>query len=232
MSGEKRRRTTKVAILGMASGHQRAPFYKHDWEVWGLNNGYLLWTDDNGKLPIHRWFELHPNSDLTRRRRPADHQERLAALTIPVYSFWPKNPWKVQHPRVYPLTKAVRVGRDYFACTFAYQIALALVEGFREIALYGTPLNGSREALIERPCVEWWLGLAEGRGVKVTVDHDQPIGLGRQRFQYGLQDQDERRAGYAFVNFQRVASQSWLLEESARILELPEAYQGRGKAER
>ena len=61
--------------------------------------------------------------------------------------------------------------RDYFSCTFAYQIALAIDEGFEEIAMHGLELafGTQREATVERACVNYWLGLAEGKGIKITV---------------------------------------------------------------
>ena len=213
-----KRRHTKVAILGSAGGWGRAPFDQAGWEIWGLNDQYRLLTDDHQRLRADRWFELHPNSVLTNRRRPPDHQACLAAMKIPVYTLFAGNPWQVKHPRLYPYQRAVQTGCDYFACTFAYQIALALLEGFTEIRLYGTPLVSAREALVERPCVEWWLGLAEGRKVKVVVDHDEPVGLMRQSFAYALHDQEERRATAAFVAWHQVSCQQWLFTEADRIL--------------
>ena len=213
-----KRRAKKVAILGSAGGWSRAPFDQAGWEIWGLNDQYRLLTDDHQRLRADRWFELHPNSVLTKRRRPLDHQAQLAAMKIPVYTLFPGNPWTVKHPRPYPYQRAVKIGRDYFACTFAYQIALALIEGFEEIRLYGTPLVSAREALVERPCVEWWIGLAEGRGVTVSADHDEPMGLMRQSFAYALHDQEERRAAAAFVAWHQVSCQQWLFTEAERIL--------------
>ncbi len=50
-------------------------------------------------------------------------------------------------------------------------IALAVEEGFGEIGLFGVDLNlgTARERTLERLCVLWWLGYAQGKGVKVTV---------------------------------------------------------------
>ena len=36
---------------------------------------------------------------------------------------------------------------------------------------YGT----QREATVERACVDWWLGFAEGRGIKVTIPPDDHV---------------------------------------------------------
>ena len=204
-----------VAIIGSGAGWSRAPGGRL-WERWSCNNLYCL----DEQLDATRWFEMHPCSAVTLRRRPARHMESLRAMTIPVYSLTPDNPWHVRYPRVYPLAKAIRCGRDYFACTVAYQIALALVEGFTTIGLYGTPLTSAREALVERPCVEWWCGLASGRGVSVIIDHDSPIGLGRQQFRYGYEDQDERQAAEAFVIVHRAESASWLCDASLRVLDV------------
>jgi hypothetical protein len=84
----------------------------------------------------------------------------------------------------YPLGRARRI-RDFFTCTFAYQIALALMEGFEEIVLVGVDLAAGtqRERTVERACVEWWVGFAEGRGVKVT--YPKGMLLTMHPFHYG-----------------------------------------------
>ena len=49
-------------------------------------------------------------------------------------------------------------------------IAYALLKGAKEIELYGVNQAGSHEYVEERPAVEYWLGIAVGMGVKVTIN--------------------------------------------------------------
>jgi hypothetical protein len=68
-------------------------------------------------------------------------------------------------------------GRELFSCTFCYQIALAIHEEFEEIGLYGVDLNTGtqRERTLERLCVLWWLGYAEGKGITVTLPEQSDL---------------------------------------------------------
>ena len=93
-------------------------------------------------------------------------------------------PGEVPSPARYPLARVQEAGmRRYFSCTFAYQVALAVLEGFEELGLWGVQLHlGSpRERLVERRCVDYWLGYAEGRGLRVSQDS----GLAWQPHLYG-----------------------------------------------
>lgn len=161
-----------------------------------------------------RWFELHGNTPLTRARRSPDHWERIAALNIPVYTLYELP--GVDLAMKFPIEEAAKI-RDYFSCTFCYQIALALLEGVTELRLYGTPLIGAREALVERPCVEWWLGYAHGKGVKVEVHHTQEFGLDQQPYRYAFNDQSERYLAYKFAYQHHDDVVSWINYEEMRL---------------
>jgi len=48
-------------------------------------------------------------------------------------------------------------------------IALAITEGFEEIGIYGVDMAVGKEYIKERPSVEYFLGIARGRGIKVII---------------------------------------------------------------
>jgi len=206
---------THIAILGNAPGFERAPWQNPAWEMWALNDAYLsLAPAHMGR--VTRWFELHQNTALTQHRRPANHWLTLAALGIPVYTF-ARLP-RIEHQVLYPLEAIERaMPRAYFACTFSYQIALALFEGATAIGLYGTPLVGNREALVERPCVEWWLGYAEGKGVTIHVDHNESEGLMTHEYQYAKDDPHERMTTFHYVLQHQRYLTDWLMREACRL---------------
>jgi hypothetical protein len=109
------------------------------------------------------------------------------------------------------------VGRDYFACTMAYQMAMALTRGATEIAVYGTPLMGAREVVVERPCMAYWIGLAEGRGVLVQVYHREAMGLLRHPHRYAYHDKEEREDAYWATVRLADGLNYWMPEEARRI---------------
>jgi hypothetical protein len=59
-----------------------------------------------------------------------------------------------------------------------------------EIALHGIELSVGREWLVEKACLEWWMGYAAGCGIKVTT----PIGstLATHPFRYGYDYHEEK----------------------------------------
>ena len=67
------------------------------------------------------------------------------------------------------------IGRAYLTSTAAYALALAITEGVDEIKLYGVHGATELEYIQQRPCIEWLLGLAQGRGIKVVVPDISPI---------------------------------------------------------
>ena len=110
---------------------------------------------------------------------------------------------------LYPRESVVRRtgGRDYFTNTFAMQLALAVADGFEEVGLWGVSLyeGTARERTAELACLEYWIGVADGRGVKLTVG---PRWLGRRPYVYGYDYHDELR---------------WTRNELARLRKVIEA---------
>lgn len=170
---------TRVAIVGAGPGREAAPYDDPEWEVWALNE---IWQPRFDVM-----FELHPRSVQSDR-----DMECLRGTTSPCYvidpSEWPAG--APQRPVRYPIESVLETfGRRYFTCTFAYQLALALFRRFDRVGLWGCGLHRgtARERLVERPCLDYWIGRAEGAGVEVVEDS----GLARQDRLYGYAYHDE-----------------------------------------
>ena len=208
----------KVALLGTLGGFKRAPFHDSSWDKWALNTMYEVLTVAELES-VSRWFELHPHTALTQSRRPDSHWLTLDALNIPIYSFYELP--NIRNQCLFPLEDIERTfspfGASYFACTFSYQIALAIMEGYTTIGIYGAPLTYAREGLVERPCVERWLGFAEGRGLSVVVEHDEPEGLYRHAGRYAKDDHKERYGAYVYTLRHAQSIVTWLVNETKRL---------------
>ena len=162
----------RVAIIGGGDSRLDAPFEDRGIEIWGVNNCYR-------DLPrVDRWFEIHPvftdgqrwyRRGLTEFRGISvdRYLQELDALNVPVY---------VQHPitlirrsTAYPLQEILAAfHRKYFTSSVSYMIALALHLGAKEIYLYGINM-ATNEYHLQRPSAEYWIGRAEGLGVKVAI---------------------------------------------------------------
>lgn len=159
------RTKTKVALVGFGPRTRHlAPFGQADWEVWGLNE---LYADLPPAATADRWFAMHSWAHQQGSTRDPDHWQWLQRCGKPVYMLRP-------HPDVptsvaYPLDQAVRTFGAYFTSSPAYMVALAILEGYEELALYGLEMANDEEYAHQRPCVEYLLGWARGRGCTVSI---------------------------------------------------------------
>ena len=67
------------------------------------------------------------------------------------------------------------VGEPYLSSSIAYELALAIWEGFEEIHLYGVDLVTDAEYAWQKPGVEFLLGWAAGHGQKVVLPANCPL---------------------------------------------------------
>jgi len=59
--------------------------------------------------------------------------------------------------------------RRYFTNSISWEIALAILEGFKTIYIFGVDMAQDCEYSFERPSVEYFCGFAEGRGIKLIL---------------------------------------------------------------
>lgn len=142
----------KVVIVGKGHGCADAPL---EGETWGIcqclrRRIFTMIIDMND-------YSLWGRTEAT-----ADKISRAAAK---------KNGVPYCDLTNYPLKEVVEYfGVDYFTNTVDYAIALAIYRGFTEIDLYGVNMAFGSEYEFEKPGVEFWIGQAMGRGIKVTTN--------------------------------------------------------------
>lgn len=171
----------KVAIVGFAeSSRSLAPFNDPAWSIWAMNQLYR-------RIPrADRWFEIHANF-LDHVVEGTDHQKWLSESPIPIYMVdrIPGIPNSVR----FPVERVMKGHLDYFTSSVAFMIALAIEEGFKEIGLWGIDLIVGDEYFYQKACAEFWLGVAHGKGITVTLPHT--TALCKQSHRYGYQQEPE-----------------------------------------
>lgn len=228
----------KVAIVGFAeSSRHLAPYNDPSFEIWGLNELYHTiprWT---------RWFQIH-NRDVFQgdfSDRDEVHVEQLAGLKCPVYMVkaYEDIPNAVKFPieeaaKFFTLCKE-REGCDkvctlcrkmdaYFTNSISYMIALAIMEGFDEIHVYGVDMAQDSEYGHQKPSCEFFLGWARGAGIKVVLPDESD--LCRSFFYYGYEkgplaqekfrlkkDEMQRRITECQANVAKIQEQKKQLEQ-------------------
>jgi hypothetical protein len=195
----------KIAVCGFASSSRHLmPLLDPTWEIWGMNQLYR-------HIPRgDRWFDIHWNWD-TEVVEGTDHRGWMQSCGIPVYMMQthPDIPTSVR----FPLERLVTLAGDYFTSTVAFMTALAVLEVDRlvldeltreafdspadvlarqtelyrtyTIGLFGIDLVVGEEYFDQKPCAEFWLGMAVGRGISVYIPPQSA--LLKQAYRYGYE---------------------------------------------
>jgi hypothetical protein len=157
----------KVAIIGLSPAtHDLAPWDDPEWEKWGLpwDEGYWYQMD--------RHFEMHDMRLLESEHsaRPADYLERLKECEC-LYMQEAYFPGATR----YPFEEVSKTAGEYWNSSIAYALALAIHEGADEIGIYGVDMKGDDEYGYQKPNMEYLIGLAIGKGIKVHVPDASPL---------------------------------------------------------
>ena len=183
--------TKRVAIIGFCQDSREwTPYEDSSLECWGLNRGYVF------QRRADRWYDMHSKEiRYCEHRRPGKHTEWLKAFKGPVYMHQPDP--EIPNSVAYPLAEVAheiagnlyRQDKDgnltsaenepYLTSSIAQEIAHAITEGYDEIRLYGIDLNTDSEYAWQKPGVEYLLGVAAGRGIKVVLPDCCPLLKGR-----------------------------------------------------
>lgn len=160
---------TKVAIVAKGQGAGLAPWSDPDWEIWGL--AWVKYPRVDVLVDPHNldhthdplWWEEYAFEDMT---SAASKELMSQARRVVLEKAHPDYP----HSEAFPLAEVAEcLGRRYFESTVAYMIGLAIFEGWRHIGLWGVQMGTTLEYIEQRPNIEWLIGLAEGRGIKIEL---------------------------------------------------------------
>lgn len=192
-----------AALVGYTISREDAPWGDPAWDVSICNNLHLFLRPEQ---KFHRAYDLH---DKLTVESDAPHVEWLKQSTVPVYmqpeAIRPEYPTAVP----FPLATMDRLYRDefglfgwrYYTNSVSYMIALtiaallpAIKRGERPtLGLWGIDMavGGSGQAAEysgQRPSCEYWLGVAEGLGIKVFIA--ERADLLKCGFRYGEEHSD------------------------------------------
>ena len=181
----------KVAIIGFAPHRVLAPYMDESFEIWGLNDLYEhlpRWT---------RWFDVHDrviyklDETYVTRKDGKPHVQRLKELNCPVYMA--KQYEDIPNSVRFPIEEAVEYFKTrYFTNTISMMIALAVMEEFEVIHVYGVDMAVGTEYENQRSSCEYFLGFARGKGIEVYMPPESD--LLQTAFIYGFED--EQRSAY------------------------------------
>lgn len=160
----------KVAIVGRCFSTRRdAPWDDPSWEKWSLG-----W--DPVSPLTQRIFELHKNFRmfLGTQEEGDFHVAGLRMSKTPIYMLERHEdiPASVRYPMedVHALIGSATGKRTpYLESSIAYMLALAILERVDRVGIWGVDLHCDSEYAFQRPNLEYLIGLARGRGMKVFI---------------------------------------------------------------
>jgi hypothetical protein len=188
-----------LALLGFSGLTRDGIYTSRADEVWAVNTE-LQEPDPKIAPRITRLFDMHLpeyySSNVfhsgSRERKHKDwlfdtkHEYEVVMLE--------KEP-DIHNSITYPFEAVTNMGSfatfggeepvEYATSSLAYMLALAIYEDWDMIEIYGYDVGNDTEYYYQRPCIERWLGIAEGRGIKVWL-HRKSLLLGKASELYGL----------------------------------------------
>lgn len=228
----RRSKNKKLAIVGFADTKDQAPYQDPRYEIWGLN-------DLHRSIPRYdRWFDIHPRDNIEEDRRLMRNMGQpvsehigipgLAKLNVPVYMQDINK--DVPNCVLFPLDEMLKfwekrgiAGARYLTNSIAVMIAFALFEGevtgnqFECIDIFGVDMAVGSEYVDQRPSCEYWIGIAEGMGVKVYIPPASD--LCKTRFMYAFeavkQHQYNEKIGNMLKNMETRRNQIIAQEQQA-----------------
>jgi hypothetical protein len=186
----------KIAVTGFAtSSRGHIPIDDPEWEIWGLNQFYRHVDRAD------RWFEIHHNWN-EHVVEGTDYTPDLNNLGIPIYmkDCVPSIPNSVR----FPIERLSKQFSRYWTSTVAFMLGAAIdalltpesrgtdrpvaIEG-AEIGIYGIDLTVGSEYFYQKCCVEYFVGVAVGAGIRVTIPEESAVCKGT--WIYGYEDEPD-----------------------------------------
>lgn len=166
----------KIAIIGPSARPDAGTHYDHTWEIWGINSAYRpMWSNTHWS----RMFNLHRLAHLQRdcpQYIEWDTEFSKFNPTIPMYVV---DSWKgkLVNQALFPREALAKTQprAHYHASSFDWLVAYAIHLGAESINIHGAQftLDSHRdEPMAAWPCLEYWCGYAEGKGIKVQTHRD------------------------------------------------------------
>lgn len=165
-----------VAIVGSHTVTREAiPWQRTDIDFWLFNESFSIgWPKKCDAL-----FQMHHPAvwkNPLNRNDPNFRKWIKRRHKFPIYM-------QEQYPEIpasreYPLEALVanlmptlsgKAAKGYFTSSVAFALALAIHYGYDHILLYGVEMESDTEYKYQRDGVFFWIGLALGRGVRVSI---------------------------------------------------------------
>ena len=157
-----------VNLLGKGQGWEKINDIT-DGEVWGVNDAFL-------RTKCDKCFHMH-NLDVFGKTEKTASSTRIIVERMKKekdMEFFTIEEYKpIPNAKIYPLDDIINYFKsNYFSSTIDYMLAYAIYKGATKIRLIGVNMSVMNEEYYsQKPSAEYWIGLAEGRGIEVELNY-------------------------------------------------------------
>lgn len=161
----------KICLVGTSeSSVKLADELDETWEVWGCNAVYQMISG----VDLH--FEMHDIGYLEGLGIIPEYKEymKFKGDALILNNHYPEFPEAQKYP-IEDVCKFFNV--RYFNNTIAYMLALAIMKNpdLEDLAIFGIDMAATTEYAHQRPCLEFYLGWAAARGIRITIPDICPV---------------------------------------------------------
>ena len=160
----------ELTICAMGATRSICPF---DTETWSCNMGYWQIFQLDGHFSKSFLTHIQVRDVNGKPAFNWDDFNKMAEAGVGVY-----NTHRVRglNSKLYPFKKlSKKFDTEYFSNTISYMFAFALDKGYKMIHLYGCDMMTRDEYAWEKGGIEFWLGVANGMGVKYTLSEGSSL---------------------------------------------------------
>jgi len=178
-----------IRILGRGMTVTKCPIQEKEQEYWKKNKidpkviEYWGCNDLYKFRKLDRLFIMHELYMTTFNKKESTLIEQVNKLDIPVYTLGDYK--ELKNNIRYPMQEIIKEFKiAYFQNTASYMLALAIMQQPKQIELYGMDMSfGSMTEYMrnEKACVEFWLGVAKGRGIIHLVTKGSTLLMRKKR---------------------------------------------------
>ena len=156
----------KVCLLGAHYTKSDAPFFE-EYDIWSVS------TNVKDLPRVDRIFEMH-REDVCKERAEMINAFDCKVVCQVKHEF-------IKNSEPYPFEMLCRMfsiereesghitKKHYVTNSLSYMIAMAIMEGYEEIHLYGVMMSALEEYGIQLPSCEYFIGCARGFGCRVVI---------------------------------------------------------------
>jgi hypothetical protein len=161
----------KVAIVGTSrSSMSMANNLDDDWTIYCLNEAVVHLHRYDLHMEIHDIVYLRDVAKVDPAYFDIIAKSGSKTMLQQKYVVFPEC-------QVYPIDEVTKMFGVYFNNTAALLLAYAMYANpeLEEIKIYGIDMSSDTEYRHQRPCMEYYIGYAKGRGIKVTLPDSCPL---------------------------------------------------------